>query len=290
MSQLRFDVNLSILFTELPLLQRPAAARRAGFDAVEFWWPWPVAVPSDAEVDAFVAAVRDAGVQLVGLNFFAGDMPGGDRGLVSWPARSAEFRDNVDVTVGVGEQLGCRAFNALYGNRQDGVAPQAQDALAVENLARAARAAGRIGGTVLVEPVSGAPRYPLRTAADALAVVDRVAQEVAREPGADGHVALLLDVYHLAVNGDDVDGAITTASAGGTAAGTAAGRAAGTAASRIGHVQVADAPGRHEPGTGTLDVDGYLRRIAATGYDGWVGLEYTASGDRPFDWLRPHRS
>ena len=85
----RFDVNCSILFTELPVLQRPAAARAAGFTAVEFWWPWGEAVPADADVDAFVRAVRDAGVDLVGLNFFAGDMPGGDRGLVSWPERSA---------------------------------------------------------------------------------------------------------------------------------------------------------------------------------------------------------
>jgi hydroxypyruvate isomerase len=264
---MRFDVNLSILLTELPLLDRPAAARRAGFDAVEFWWPWPVAVPSDGEVDAFVRAVRDAGVQLVGLNFFAGDMPAGDRGLVSWPARSAEFRDNVDVTVGVGAQLGCRAFNALYGNRQDGVAPEEQDALGAENLALAARAAQRVGGAVLVEPVSGAPRYPLRTAADALAAIDRARED---------DIRLLLDVYHLAVNGDDVDAAIDTA------------------AGRIGHVQIADAPGRHQPGTGELDIDGHLRHLAATGYDGWVGLEYTAAGDHPFDWLprdrRPSRS
>jgi hydroxypyruvate isomerase len=263
---MRFDVNLSILFTELPLLERPAAARQAGFDAVEFWWPWPVAVPSDAEVDAFVAAVRDAGVQLAGLNFFAGDMPGGDRGLVSWPARSAEFRDNIDVTVGLGEQLGCRAFNALYGNRVDGATPQEQDALAAENLALAARAARRIGGTVLVEPVSGAPRYPLLTAADALDAIDRVAK---KDSGAAENVALLLDVYHLAANGDDVEKAIT-ASAG-----------------RIGHVQIADNPGRNEPGTGRLDIDGHLRRIAATGYDGWVGLEYKPSGASAdaFDWL-----
>lgn len=256
---MRFDVNLSILFTELPLLDRPAAAKAAGFEAVEFWWPWPVAVPSDAEVDAFVTAVRDAGVQLVGLNFFAGDMPGGDRGLVSCPARSGEFRDNVEVTVGVGEQLGCRAFNALYGNRQDGVDPAEQDALATENLALAARAVRRIGGTVLVEPVSGAPAYPLLTAADALAVIDRVGED---------DVRLLLDVYHLAVNGDDVDKAIA-ASAG-----------------RVGHVQIADAPGRNQPGTGTLDIHGYLERIAATGYDGWVGLEYKAAGANPFTWLR----
>src|SRR3954468_12454687 len=166
--RLPYTVNLSILFTELPLLERPAAAKAAGFDAVEFWWPHAVAVPEDKDVDAFVRAVRDAGVQLTGLNFFAGDMPGGDRGLVSWPARSAEFRDNIDVTVAIGEQLGCRAFNALYGNRQDAVAPAAQDALGTENLVLAAAAPARIAGTVLIEPVSGADRYPLRTAADAL--------------------------------------------------------------------------------------------------------------------------
>jgi hydroxypyruvate isomerase len=269
---MRFEVNLSILFTELPLLERPAAAKQAGFDAVEFWWPWPVAVPTDGEVDRFVTAVTDAGVALAGLNFFAGDMPGGDRGLVSWPARSAEFRDNIDVTVGIGERLGCRAFNALYGNRTDDAAPEEQDALATENLQLAARAARRIGGTVLVEPVSGAPRYPLLTAADALAAIDRAGEE---------NIALLLDVYHLAVNGDDVDAAITAAS-----------RPTGTAAAgRIGHVQIADAPGRNQPGTGKLPIDAWLDRIAATGYDGWVGLEYkpaAASADS-FDWLPRER-
>jgi hydroxypyruvate isomerase len=269
---MRFEVNLSILFTELPLLDRPAAARQAGFDAVEFWWPWPVAVPSDAEIDRFATAITDAGVQLVGLNFFAGDMPGGDRGLVSWPARSTEFRDNIDVTVGIGERLGCWAFNALYGNRTDDSTPDEQDALAAENLALAARAARRIGGTVLVEPVSGAPRYPLLTAADALAAIDRAGEE---------NIALLLDVYHLAVNGDDVDAAIDAA----------AGRAVNGAAGRIGHVQIADAPGRNEPGTGKLDIDHYLQRIAATGYDGWVGLEYkpTAASADAFDWLPRER-
>src|SRR3954451_9183621 len=151
MTSRRYAINLSILFTELPLLERPGAARDAGFDAVEFWWPFDTAVPPDAEVDAWVRSVEDAGVQLSGLNFFAGDMPGGDRGLVSWPARSAEFRDNVDVTVGLGEQLGCRAFNALYGNRVDDAAPEEQDALATENLVIAARAVAQIRGTVLVE-------------------------------------------------------------------------------------------------------------------------------------------
>jgi hydroxypyruvate isomerase len=258
---LPYEVNCSILFTELPLLERPGAAKRAGFDGVEFWWPFAEAVPADKDIDAFVAAVQDAGVQLVGLNFFAGDMAGGDRGLVSWPARSAEFRDNVDVTVGIGEQLGCKAFNALYGNRVDDAPPQQQDELGAENLARAAKGAARIGGTVLIEPVSGAPAYPLLTAADALAVIDRVG-----EP----NVALLADLYHLAVNGDDVDKVIADHT------------------DRIGHVQIADAPGRNEPGAGSLPLLAQLADLRAAGYDGWVGLEYKpsgASGDS-FGWVK----
>jgi hydroxypyruvate isomerase len=264
----RFDVNLSILFTELPLLERPAAARAAGFDAVECWWPFAVAVPPDREVDAFVAAVQDAGVELVGLNFFAGDMAGGDRGLVSWPSRAAELRDNLEATVAIGQRLGCRAFNALYGNRVDGASPQEQDDLAVRQLALAAAAASRVGGVVLVEPVSGAPRYPLRTAADAVGVIDRVE----RETGAT-NLRFLCDLYHLAVNGDDLDAAIERHH------------------DRIGHVQLADVPGRNEPGTGSLDLDRLLAKLAAAGYDGWVGLEYRPSGASAdsFAWLPRER-
>jgi hydroxypyruvate isomerase len=265
---LRHEVNCSILFTELPLLERPAAVKAAGFDAVEFWWPFAEAVPGDKDVDAFVSAVEDAGVQLVGLNFFAGDMPGGDRGLVSWPARSGEFRDNIEVTVGIGERLACTAFNALYGNRVDDATPEQQDDLAAENLALAARAASRIGGTVLVEPVSGADRYPLKSAADALAVIDRVQQEA----GVD-NLGLLADLYHLAVNGDDVDAVIAKHAA------------------RIAHVQIADAPGRNEPGTGDLPLDRQLSALEAAGYAGWIGLEYkpAATSAASFDWLPRER-
>lgn len=260
----RYAVNLSMLFTELPLLQRPAAAKEAGFDAVEFWWPFSSAVPADSQVDEFGAAVDEAGVQLIGLNFFAGDMPGGDRGLVSWPARSAEFRDNIDVTVGIGERLGCRAFNALYGNRTDESTPVAQDEVAAENLALAARAAARIDGIVLVEPVSGAPRYPLLTAADVIRVIDRV-----EAASGVGNVKFLCDLYHLDVNGDDVAAAIEAY------------------ADRVGHVQIADSPGRGEPGTGTLDIDGHLAALAAHGYRGYVALEYkpTAGTLEGLDWL-----
>ncbi|MBC3190621.1 TIM barrel protein [Pseudonocardia sp. C8] len=253
----RYTVNASILLTGTPLLQRAEKVAAAGFGAVEFWWPFATAVPGDAEVDAFVRSVGDAGVQLSGLNFFAGDMPAGERGLVSLPSRSQEFVDNIDVVVDIGKRLGCTAFNALYGLRGDGD-PAAQDELAVENLARAAEAVSAIGGTVLLEPVSGADAYPLKTAADALAVIDKV--------GA-GNVALLADFYHLAVNGDDVDAVID-------------GHAA-----RFGHVQIADAPGRGQPGSGDLPIRSWIEAAEARGYDGYVGLEYKDDSDDPFAWL-----
>ena len=265
---LAYEVNCSILFTELPLLERPAAARAAGFGAIELWWPFADAVPADREVEALVRAVTDAGVALVGLNFAAGDLPGGDRGLLSWPARAAEFRDSVEAAVAIGERLGCRSFNALYGNRVEGADPAAQDELATEQLALAGRAAARVGGTVLVEPVSGAPRYPLRSAADAVAVIDRVADRTGV-----ANLGLLCDLYHLASNGDDLD------------------RVVADHGHRVAHVQIADAPGRGAPGTGTLDLDRHLTRLAAGGYRGWVGLEYLADGPSAdsFGWLPRER-
>lgn len=261
---LPYAVNCSLIFTELPCLDRPAAARRAGFDAVEFWWPFSVSVPPDHEVDQFVAAIRDAGVQLIGLNFAAGDMGGGDRGLVSWPGRSTEFRDSVELTLGIGQRLGTKAFNALYGNRDEDADPREQDDLGADNLAFAARAAQRVGAVVLVEPVSGADRYPLLTAADAVGVIERVEDEA----GVD-NVRLLADLYHLAVNGAELDKVVATY------------------ADRVAHVQIADAPGRHEPGTGELDLDRHLSALQDAGYAGWVGLEYQPSttSDLAFDWL-----
>src|ERR1700758_2864153 len=122
---LPYLVNCSLMFTEEPLLRRPAAARAAGFSAVEFWWPFATPVPPDREVDAFITAVSDAGVALIGLNFFAGDLAGPDAGVLSIPGRSSEFRDNIDVVAGIGERLGVRGFNALYGNRVDGGDPVA---------------------------------------------------------------------------------------------------------------------------------------------------------------------
>ena len=266
---LRYLANCSMLFTEEPLLDRPRAAAEAGFTAIEFWWPWPDnPTPSQEEVDEFVAAVQDSGVQLVGLNFFAGELTGPtDAGVLSIPARSQQFRDNIPVAVAIGERLGVSAFNALYGVRVEDASPQEQDALAVENLSLAAEAAAAIGATVLVEPVSGPKPYALRTAQDAVDVVEAVR--------ARGHenVGFLCDLFHLANNGDDPAAAVE-AHTGVTA-----------------HVQIADFPGRGEPGTGELDLDGLLAALEANGYDGYVGLEYkpTTTTEESLAWLPADR-
>ncbi|MEU5310952.1 TIM barrel protein [Streptomyces sp. NPDC021562] len=265
----RFTVNLSILFTELPLLERPAAAAAAGFTAVELWWPWVDSpTPARSELDALRGAITDAGVRLTGLNFYAGQLPGPDRGALSVPGEESErFRANLDVAAGFAHSLGCRSLNALYGNRVAGTDPAEQDALALENLVRAAAAADRVGAVLLIEALNApeSPRYPLVSAPAAVAVVDRV-----NEASGLGNARFLMDLYHLSVNGEDLPSVIERY------------------ASKTGHVQIADNPGRGAPGTGSLPLEELLGRLRKAGYDGWVGLEYKA-GDRPsseaFDWL-----
>lgn len=257
-----FVVNCSILLTELPLLQRPQAARDAGFDAVEFWWPFEDAVPGDAEIEAFIGAITDAGVRLTGLNLAGGDMAAGERGLLSDPARRQLVRDNADIAFGIADRLGTRAVNALYGNRPEGVDAHTQDEVAAANLAHLGRVAEQHGAILLIEPLSGVDGYPLRTAADVFTVIDRVGVPSLR---------LLADLYHLSVNGDDIEAVIDSQ------------------VDRIGHVQIADVPGRGAPGTGSLDIGRYLQRLDDRGYRGNVSLEYRADGPDPFGWLPRHR-
>jgi hydroxypyruvate isomerase len=264
---MRYDVNLSMLFTELPLLERPDAARAAGFDAVEMWWPFTVPVPGDREIDALLRALTDAGVRLVGLNFDAGDMAAGERGLLSSPAGSARFRANVDITVGIAELTGCKVLNALYGNREPDLAIDTQEELAIANLGLAAEAALRCGATVVVEPLNSHenPDYPLTSSEAALFIVDRV-----REQAGVNNVALLADLYHLARMGEDLRTVIKRH------------------ARRFGHVQIADSPGRGRPGTGEIPYDSVLDALGACAYTGFVGLEYRPVGPSidNFGWLQ----
>ncbi|MFI9272739.1 hydroxypyruvate isomerase family protein [Kitasatospora sp. NPDC052896] len=262
-----YTVNLSILFSELPLLERPAAAAAAGFTAAELWWPFGTeATPSEAELDALRKAFTDAGVRLTGLNFLD-DLTVGAKGTLSVPAERERFRANLPVAAALAGSLGAGALNALYGNRLAGADPAEQDALALENLVLAARAAHEIGAVLLIETLNkvDAPDYPLLTAQAAVDVVDRVNAATGL-----GNARFLCDLYHLSVNGEDLAAVIDGF------------------ADRIGHVQIADLPGRNEPGTGELDFEDLFERLAAAGYTGPIGLEYrpsTGVSAESFEWL-----
>jgi hydroxypyruvate isomerase len=250
--------NLSILFRDTPVLERFAAAREAGFDQVESWWPFASAAPSGAEIDGFVQAAADAGTALRAMNLYAGDQPAGERGVLSDPARVDEFRASLPAVREIAERTGCRLSNALYGQRIAGVSPEDQDAIARENLVYAARALAPAGVTLLLEALRHPDNgdYPLRTLDDAEAVRSAVAAEGAT------NVGLLFDTFHLAGNGVDLVAALRAHSA------------------RIAHVQLADAPGRGAPGTGSIDFPALLAVLEEIGYDGLLAAEF-APGDGP---------
>jgi hydroxypyruvate isomerase len=257
-----YSVNCSTLFLDKPLLARPAAAKAAGFDNVEFWWPFASPTPPPGEIGAFESAIQQADVQLTALNFYAGDMAAGERGVVSQAGRVEDFRDNVFVVAALGERLGCRYFNALYGNEIAGYSWRQHEDVAIKNLVFAAETMSAIGGTVLVEALSGAPDYPLTRAVHVFDVI-------AKTTAASGskNIKLLADFYHLSQNGEDVQALITSH------------------ATEFGHIQIADAPGRGAPGSGELPLTHWIRSARDNGYEGIVGLEYFSGSENPFTWL-----
>lgn len=263
---MKFAANLSTLFTDLPLLQRPAAAARAGFDAVELWWPYETPVATERDVDALIRALTESGVSLIALSLDAGDLSAGDRGLLSLPAAADRFRANLEVVAGIAERSGCRVLNALYGNRVTGVSAAAQDETAVENLILAASTVRGMGAVVVVEALNhfDNPRYPLTTTRQALDVVDLL------QATGSGDFGLLYDTYHMQRTEGNLIATIREH------------------ADRFAHVQIADSPDRHEPGTGEVAYERVLAALEAAGYEGYVGLEYVPldAADHGFDWLQ----
>lgn len=255
-------VNCSILLTQLPLAQRFEAVRAVGVEAVELWWPFASAEPAAAEVDAFITTLTESGLELIALNLFAGDMAAGDRGVLAYPDRVDEFAASVAVAVEIARRTGCRRFTALWGvpdpRADDDVVRSAVDG----NLRLAAASLGAVDAVVLLEPLSGVPGYPLRTADDVVEEIERA------EASGAGGIAMLLDVYHLTSNGDDVDAVIERHR------------------HRIGHVQLADAPGRGRPGTGEAPLARWIEALETGGYDGRYALEYKDDSAAPLAWLR----
>jgi hydroxypyruvate isomerase len=262
---LRFDANLSILFGDRPILERASAAASEGFDAVEMWWPFTRSVPADVEVDRLVASVANEGLRLILLNLDSGSSDAGEHGLLSIPGQEPRFRANVDVAIDIVGRLGGRVLNALYGNPGNDVPGSKEGRTVVANLTYAARRAATVGARVVLEPLNPVdfPGYGLRTIEQAIALSDRVRAE------ANVDVDVLFDVYHIQSTQGDLLHRIAAH------------------ASRFGHVQIADVPGRFHPGTGQVAFGSVFEALIRAGYGGYVGLEYRPSArpDDTFAWL-----
>ncbi len=253
----RFAANLTMLFTEYPFLERFDRAAQAGFDAVEFLFPY----------DEDIAAVRDAlhrnGLTQVLFNLPAGDFAAGERGIANDPSRVGEFRDGVGRALEIAATLECRQLNCLVGLELSGVPRDTQWQTMVENLRFASEQAESAGVRQVVEPLNSidTPGFLLVTTRDALRLLDDV--------GSD-NLRIQYDVYHM----QRMEGNLTATLR--------------EHLDRIGHIQVADAPARNQPGTGEINYPFIFQTLDETGYEGSIGCEYKPlpSTEESLAWLR----
>jgi hydroxypyruvate isomerase len=239
----RFAANLSMLFAEQPFLDRFGAAARAGFQAVEFLFPYAF---DEREIRARLDA---HGLQLALHNLTAGDWDAGERGIACHPDRVDEFRRGVEQAVRVARVLGTPQLNCLAGKAPAGVPDAVLRATFVDNLKFAAAALKAEGRRLLVEPINAydIPGFYLNRTQQAMDLLDEV--------GAD-NAFVQFDLYHAQRTEGELTGTLRRHLA------------------RIGHLQIADNPGRHEPGTGELNWRFLFAEIDRLGYPGWIGCEY----------------
>ena len=256
----RFAANLSMLFTEVPLLERFERAARAGFSSVELQFPYEVTA----------AAIRDRllanRLQMVLHNLPGGDWAAGDRGIACDPARVAEFRAGVAKAVTYATLLGVPQLNCLAGKAPAGVPDAQVRATFVANVRFAAAALKAAGLKLLIEPINNhdVPGFWLNRTELAISVLD--------EAGAD-NAFVQYDIYHAQRSEGELAATLSKH------------------LSRIGHIQVADNPGRNEPGTGEINYGFLFRHLSRIGYTGWIGAEYkpAASTEAGLHWLEQAR-
>ena len=243
----KLAANLSTLFTEVRFLERFAAARKAGFRAVEYQYPY------EFKPGEVAAAAREAGVEVVLHNVPRGDASRGEHGTACLPGREQTFREDLERALEYARFVGCPRLHCLAGVVPPDAERRALHACYVSNLKYAAARLEREGIRVLIEPVSErtAKNYFLRGSAQAIAVLDEVAS---------ANALLQYDFFHMQMlEGNLADKAERLLR-------------------RIGHMQIADAPGRHEPGSGEINFDFIFRHVDAIGYAGWIGCEYNPAG------------
>lgn len=255
----KLAANLTMLFNEVDFLERFEHAARAGFRGVEFLFPYAYRAE---DIGARLDAWR---LELVLHNLPAGDWAGGERGIACHPGREAEFKDGVGMAIAYAKALGVKQLNCLAGIAPPGVAPERAHATLVSNLTSAARQLKAEGIALLIEPINtfDIPGFFLRGTRQALAII--------AETGSD-NLFLQYDIYHM----QRMEGEL------------AATMAANLPLIR--HIQLADNPGRGEPGTGEINYRYLLGRLDQIGYAGWVGCEYKprAGSAEGLGWMAEH--
>lgn len=253
---LKFAANLSMLYPDRPFLERFAAARTAGFDAVEFLFPY------EFGYQAIRQRLDEHGLQVVLFNISPGEYAAGDRGTLSHPHRRAEFQHTMQEAFTYAHHLGSPRIHVMVGNRLPELAYTVQFDTIVENLTWAAPLAAAAAVTLVIEPLNATdqPRYLIHTTAEGMAIVEAV-----NHP----HVRLQYDVYHAQMTEGNLIKTIERY------------------LPWIGHMQISDVPGRHEPGTGEINYPAIFSALEQFGYDGYLGLEYNPSGDtdQSLAWL-----
>jgi hydroxypyruvate isomerase len=255
----RFNANLTLMFTEVDFLDRFERAANAGFRAVEFLFPYAYPAAQIGE------RLRRHGLSLVLHNLPAGKWEQGERGMAIDPARVEEFRQGVGQGIEYARALGCPQLNCLVGVRPAGVPEARLRTTLVDNLRFAAAALAKEKIRLLVEPLNtrDVPGFYLSRTRDALELFGEV-----NHP----NLWLQYDIFHMQI----MEGDLT--------------RTIRENAARIGHMQLADNPGRNEPGTGEINYPNLFRFIDEAGYPGWIGCEYKPAGstEAGLGWVKPY--
>jgi hydroxypyruvate isomerase len=254
-----FAANLSMMYTEIDFLDRFAAAAKHGFRGVEFLFPYAYKPAEIAD------RLRAGGLTLALHNMPPGDWDGGERGLACLPDRVGEFRDGVGTALDYVTALGGKLLHCMAGNRPDGVPEGTLRETYVANVRYAADEAKKRGVAIVLEPINtrDMPRYFLNYSRQALDLID--------ESGSD-NLFLQYDIYHMQIMQGDLARTIEEN------------------LPRIAHMQLADNPGRHEPGTGEINYPFLFEHIDRIGYRGWIGCEYKprAGTEAGLGWAKPY--
>ncbi len=253
---LNFDLNVSFLLKEYPFLERFDQAARLGFQAVEFAWP------AGENLKAVVRRINDAGLKVALFNFDGGNLAAGERGLLNDPVRMSQFREHVPQALELAQAVGCTQMHALVGKWREGEERSAQLERVRENLAWVAQEAQKAGVTVMLEALNTWDNGPYMFS------TSRAALEFLPTVGVP-NLKFQYDVYHMQRMEGNISATILEQSP------------------HIGHIQIADSPGRHQPGTGELNFPFIFAAIEASGYAGYVGLEYNpvGSSEESLGWL-----